>query len=174
MRRIFYEYDGTVSKDESGYLFNFQDRREYTPYAGVNLTGNWRTKIDCDDHMMCGLPLYDERWVENRLQGMWVPRATITPPTPTTLELVSKTLLANSTTVRYAFNLTGPHHMSLFLQAFKEDFVTISNWSFSQTYLQSPPTSPLAYHIFMTFGSGNATAQQNFFVDISVSPLDCI
>ncbi|KAH8418640.1 hypothetical protein KR222_008079, partial [Zaprionus bogoriensis] len=167
VRRIFYEYDGTISRDESGYLFNFQDRREYKPYAGVNLTGAWRTKTDCEEHMMCGVPLYDERWVNNRLQGMWVPRATVTPPSPTTLELISKTVLENNTTARFIFNLTGPHHMSLFLQAYKENFATISDWSFSQSYLKFPPTSPLAFHIYMTFGAGNSTAHEEFFVDIS-------
>lgn len=171
MRRIFYDFDGTVSNDESGYLFNFQDRREYKPYTGVNLTGAWRTSSECDKHMMCGLPLYDERWVNNRLQGMWVPRDTVKPPSPTTLKLVSKKVLENNTTARFTFNITGPHHMSLFLEAYSEDFVSITNWSFSQSYLQAPPNFPLAYHIYMTFGVGKATAQHQFFVDISVGPL---
>ncbi|KAH8418650.1 hypothetical protein KR222_008447, partial [Zaprionus bogoriensis] len=167
VRKILYDYDGTVSKDESGYLFNFQDRREYKPYVGVNLTGSWRTKSDCDKHMMCGVPLYDERWVNNRLQGMWVPRATVIPPSPTTLKLISKTVLENNTTSRFIFNLSGPHHISLFLQPYRDDFVSISNWSFSQSYLKSPPAFPLAYHIYMTFGASNASVQQNFFVDVS-------
>lgn len=118
--------------------------------------------------MMCGLPLYDERWVHNRLQGMWVPRDTVTPPIPTQLELISKTVLENNITARLTFNLTGPHHMSLFLEAYSDDFVTITNWSFSQSYLKSPPASPLSYHIYMTFGAGNATAQHEFFVDVTV------
>ncbi|XP_034476025.1 endoplasmic reticulum metallopeptidase 1-like [Drosophila innubila] len=166
VRRIFYEYDGTVSKDESGYLFNFQDRREERPFVGVNLTGSVRTRSECNKHMMCGMPLFDERWVHNRLQGMWLPRETIEPPFPTKLELISKKVMKNdSTIVRFKFRVTGPPHLSLFIEPYKDDFVTVSNWTFSQNYLKNPPASPLSYHIFITFGIANPTL--DFTLDIS-------
>ncbi|XP_034102180.1 endoplasmic reticulum metallopeptidase 1-like [Drosophila albomicans] len=165
VRRIFYEYDGNVSKDESGYLFNFQDRREYRPYAGVNLTGLIRTEPQCEEYMMCGMPLFDERWVENRLQGGWLPRETIEPPYPTTLELLNKTVLENNTTVRFNFRVSGPPHLNIYLQSYKNDFVTITDWSFSQSYLQTPPEAPLSYHLFMTFGL--TRPPMDFYVELS-------
>ncbi|EDW48592.1 GM21956 [Drosophila sechellia] len=67
VRRVFYEYDGTVSKDESGYLFNVQDRRGLTPLlkSNMDLTGLVNMTSDCAKYMMCGMPLYDHRWVES-------------------------------------------------------------------------------------------------------------
>ncbi|KAH8418651.1 hypothetical protein KR222_008448, partial [Zaprionus bogoriensis] len=170
VRKTFYEYDGSVVSDESGYLFNFQDRREDQLFSGVNLTGSVRTKDDCVKHMMCGVPLYDERWVNNRLQGMWLPRnEPITPPCTTNLTLVNKIVLANSTTARFEFKLTGPSYLNLFIQVNDDDFVTISNWTFSQTYLKEPPASPLSYHIFITFGIDDPTL--DFFLDVTVCPV---
>ncbi|KAH8297368.1 hypothetical protein KR044_010979, partial [Drosophila immigrans] len=167
VRRIFYEYDGTVSSDESGYLFNFQDRREDRPYAGVNLTGSVRTEPQCEEHMMCGMPLFDERWVGNRLQGMWLPRETIEPPSPTKLELLSKIVLETNTTVRFNFRVSGPPHLSLFIEPYKDDFVNITDWSFSQSYLKNPPAAPLSYHLFITFGVSNPTL--DFCLELSKS-----
>lgn len=154
--------------DESGYYINFQDRREEQQFKGVNLTGAWRMESDCAKHMMCGVPLYDERWVANRWQGMWLPRQEpITPPCSTNLTLLRKTVLENNnTTARFEFKLTGPSYMNLFIQAYEDDFVAVSNWTFSQTYLKNPPTSDLSYHIFITFGIDEP--ELDFFVELQV------
>lgn len=163
---MFYEYDGTLSKDESGYLFNFQDRREETTFleAKVNLTGLVSIKSNCDKYMMCGMPLYDYRYVQNRLQSKWLPRSEpIVPPGLTTLEVLNKTRL-NPTTVRFEFNLTGPSHMSVFIKPYED--VQISNWSFLRSYLDSPPAAPLAYHIYFTYGIDSSPL--NFFLEFTV------
>ncbi|XP_030081372.1 endoplasmic reticulum metallopeptidase 1-like [Drosophila hydei] len=165
VRNMFYEYDGTLSKDESGYLFNFQDRREETTFldAKVNLTGLVSIKLKCDKYMMCGMPLYDYRYVQNRLQSKWLPRSkSIEPPAATKLELISKTTLS-ATTVRFEFNLTGPSHMSLFIQAYED--VELSNWSFLRSYLDDPPAYPLSYHIYFTYGIDSSPL--NFFLEFS-------
>ncbi|XP_030081373.1 endoplasmic reticulum metallopeptidase 1-like [Drosophila hydei] len=165
VRNMFYEYDGTLSKDESGYLFNFQDRREETTFldAKVNLTGLVSIKSKCDKYMMCGMPLYDYRYVQNRLQSKWLPRSkSIEPPAATKLELISKTTLS-ATTVRFEFNLTGPSHMSLFIQAYED--VELSNWSFLRRYLDDPPAYPLSYHIYFTYGIDSSPL--NFFLEFS-------
>lgn len=56
--------------------------------------------------------------------------------------------------------------MNLFIQAYEDDFVKISNWTFSQTYLKNPPASPLSYHIFITFGIDDPAL--DFFVEVEV------
>lgn len=169
VRRIFYEYDGSVSKDDSGYLFNFQDRRQAQAFPGVNLTGAISQTSNCDTHMMCGVPLFDERWVGNRLQGMWLPREEpIVPPTPANLELLSKTVLNDTKTVRFEFRLTGPNYLSLFVQAYEDDYVTVSDWSFSRSYLEQKPALPLSYHMYITYGSN---APLEFSLDLTVSKL---
>ncbi|XP_023033288.1 endoplasmic reticulum metallopeptidase 1 [Drosophila willistoni] len=169
VRRIFHEYDGTVSKDESGYLFNFQDRRGAAPLKAykVNLTGLVSIESDCNTYMFCGLPLYDHRWVKNRLKGMWLPREDpITPPGTPDLQLVSKTILADYTTVRLEYNLTGPDHMSLFIQPYED--VVISNWSFLTSYIQAPGSTssyPPPYHIYFTYGKDKSPLQ--FFIELT-------
>ncbi|EDW61967.2 endoplasmic reticulum metallopeptidase 1 [Drosophila virilis] len=165
VRNIFYEYDGTVSKDESGYLFNFQDRREEKPLLGtnVNLTGLVSIKSKCEQHMMCGMPLYDSSYVLNRLQAKWLPRLEpIEPPALLTLEMLNKTVL-DSTTVRFEFSLEGPPQMRLFIQPYED--VLISNWSFLDSYLETPLTPPLPYFISFNYGIDNSPLK--FFLECS-------
>ncbi|KAH8297072.1 hypothetical protein KR044_004485, partial [Drosophila immigrans] len=155
VRNIYYDYDGTVSKDESGYLMLFQDRRREQPLLGtkVNLTGMISLKSACEKHMMCGMPLYDNRFVTQRLQSSWIPRSEpIVPPLATTLKLLSKTVV-NATTVRFEFSLSGPSIMRLFIKA-NED-VTISNWSFLRTYLENPPPAPIPHQIYLKYFNDN-------------------
>ncbi|XP_051861681.1 uncharacterized protein LOC117566483 [Drosophila albomicans] len=165
VRNKFYEYDGALSKDESGYLFLYQDRRKETVLEGtnVNLTGLVSLTSRCEKYMMCGMPLYDYRYVQQRLESKWMPRSKpITPPGTTKLELLSKTTI-NSTTCRFEYNLTGPPQMSLFFGAFED--ATITNWSFLESYLNNPPAHPLAYHIFFNYGIDSSPL--NFFLEIS-------
>ncbi|KAH8371339.1 hypothetical protein KR093_007017 [Drosophila rubida] len=165
VRNKFYEYDGSLSKDESGYLFLYQDRRKETVLEGtnVNLTGLVSLKSRCEKYMMCGMPLYDERYSKQRLDAKWMPRANpIIPPGSTKLDVLSKTII-NSTTCRFEFNLTGPPQMSLFFQAYED--VTITNWSFLRSYLNNPPAYPLSYHIFINYGIDSSPL--NFFVETS-------
>ncbi|XP_020803382.1 endoplasmic reticulum metallopeptidase 1 isoform X1 [Drosophila serrata] len=168
VRRVFYEYDGTVSKDESGYLFNFQDRRGYAPLvaSGVDLTGMVNMTSDCDNYMMCGMPLYDHRWVEAMDTLMWLPRKTpVWTPAEPILELLGKNLLENGKTIRFVFNLTCTDHTSIFIQP-KTD-VTISNWSFVEHYTTTykPP-----YHIYFSFGIDDTPLY--FSIDIEKPDLD--
>ncbi|XP_043644716.1 endoplasmic reticulum metallopeptidase 1 isoform X1 [Drosophila teissieri] len=150
VRRVFYEYDGTVSKDESGYLFNFQDRRGVTPLleSNVDLTGLVNMTSDCAKYMMCGMPLYDHRWVEAMEYTMWLPRKNpVWTPAEPILTLLNKTIQADSNTVRFEFELQSPDHTSIFIQPYED--VTVSSWSFLAEYLttNSPP-----YHIYYSFG----------------------
>ncbi|XP_060655349.1 endoplasmic reticulum metallopeptidase 1-like [Drosophila nasuta] len=164
VRNKFYEYDGSLSKDESGYLFMYQDRRTETVLEGtnVNLTGLVSLQSRCEKYMMCGMPL-DERYSQQRLQSKWMPRSNlIIAPGSTKLELLSKTII-NSTTCRFEYNLTGPPQMGLFFQAYED--VTITNWSFLESYLNNPPVYPLSFHIFINYGIDSSPI--NFFVETS-------
>ncbi|KRG04648.1 endoplasmic reticulum metallopeptidase 1 [Drosophila mojavensis] len=165
VRNIFYEYDGTLSRDESGYLFNFQDRLKEKPLLGtsVNLTGLISLKSKCEQHMMCGMPLYDSTYVLNRHEAKWLPRfEPIEPPARTELSLLSKTI-QNTTTVRFEFNLTGPPQMKLFIQPYED--VLLSNWSFLQIYLETPLVPPLPY--FISFSYGIDKSPLHFFLEFT-------
>ncbi|KAH8299601.1 hypothetical protein KR044_003430, partial [Drosophila immigrans] len=165
VRNKFYENDGSLGKDESGYLFWYPDRRQETVLEGtnVNLTGLVSLKSNCEKYMMCGMPLYDYGYIYQRLQTKWLPRSNpVIPPGSTKLDLLSKTII-NSTTCRFAFNLTGPPQMSLFFQAYED--ATITNWSFVESYLKNPPPYPLPYMIIINYGIDSSPL--NFFVEIS-------
>ncbi|XP_017835549.1 endoplasmic reticulum metallopeptidase 1-like [Drosophila busckii] len=165
VRNKFYEYDGTLSKDESGYLFNLLDRRGERPWMGtrVNLTGLQSMKTRCNEHMMCGMPLFDYRYITHQEACKFLPRdKPIEPPGEVTLTLLNKTL-TTATTMRYYFNLTGPHQMSIFVKPYED--VRLSNWSFSLDYLEKPPAK--GYHVWINVGIVDPTVI--FYLDITKS-----
>ncbi|XP_017077538.1 endoplasmic reticulum metallopeptidase 1-like [Drosophila eugracilis] len=149
VRRTFYEYDGAISKDESGYLFNFQDRRGSAPLveAKVDLTGMVSMASDCEKYMMCGVPYPDSRYVKSRLNGTWLPREIpIEPATDKPLELLNKTVLEDGITVRFEFKINFTDHSTLYIQPYED--ATITYWSLLESYLSSTPP----YYLFFTYG----------------------
>ncbi|XP_017025012.1 endoplasmic reticulum metallopeptidase 1-like [Drosophila kikkawai] len=159
VRRTFYEFDGTISKDESGYLFNFQDRRGPNPLKNtkVNLTGLVSVTADCDKYMMCGLPFFDHRWVKSHLKAMWLPRAEpIVPPSVPELVLVSKTLLEDNHTMHFEFRAETSDHASVFFQPYAD--VIIKDWSLPAAYLGQN----LVNHIFFSYGKDNSALTFSF------------
>ncbi|XP_017150675.1 endoplasmic reticulum metallopeptidase 1 isoform X1 [Drosophila miranda] len=161
VRRTFYEYDGSVSKEDSGYLFNFQDRRGPAPLKGTkaNLTGLVSIEADCAKYMMCGYPLYDHRWVKNRLKGMWLPRETpVETPSVPTFELLNKTVLEDGKTVRFEFRAEVTDHTSVFIQPYED--VAVTNWSFPIDYIGQQTT----YHIYFAHGKDNTAL--SFFIEL--------
>jgi len=162
VRYRYYEFDGTLSKDGSGYLFNYQDRRENRPFVGtkVNQTGLVSLKENCETHMMCGMPLYDYRYFQNRMTSKFLPRSEpIVPPGTLTFELLNKTMV-NSTTCRLEFSMSGSNQMSLFFQT--EPDVKIVDWSFLRSHLATPQP----YHIWFTHGIDDSPLK--FSIDIWV------
>ncbi|EDV35715.1 uncharacterized protein Dana_GF12336 [Drosophila ananassae] len=160
VRRTLYEYDGSISKDDSGYLFNFQDRRGPAPLQGtsVNLTGLVGISEDCGKYMMCGYPLYDHRWVKNRLNGMWLPREQlIDPPRVPKVELLSKIVQSDKKTIRYKFKINVTDHTSIFIQPY--EYVNITNWTFPLAYIDQQTT----YHVY--FSHGRDSTPLSFFMD---------
>ncbi|KAH8400839.1 hypothetical protein KR009_001396 [Drosophila setifemur] len=160
VRRVFQEYDGTVSKDDSGYLFNFQDRRGPAPLNNtrVNLTGLVSVAPDCDKYMMCGFPMYDHRWVKNKLLAMWLPRSEpVVVPSEIKLEFLGKTLLEDNQTIHMEFRANCTDHCSVFIQP--ETDVTITNWTFPIAYIGQNTVS----HIYFTYGKVNSPLE--FFIE---------
>ncbi|XP_026841794.1 endoplasmic reticulum metallopeptidase 1 isoform X1 [Drosophila persimilis] len=166
VHRVFYEYDGTVSKDESGYVFDFQDRRGAAPLKGtkVNLTGLVSMKSDCEKYMMCGVPHNYKSSQSSRVNGMWLPRdQPVETPSVPVLELLSKTVLENNKTVRFEFNLTCPDQTSLFIQPYED--VTISNWSFLLSHLEENTSSGSPFYIIIS--NGIESSPLNLFMEIT-------
>ncbi|KAH8393256.1 hypothetical protein KR215_000656, partial [Drosophila sulfurigaster] len=165
VRNKFYDYDGQLTKDESGYLMMFDDRRREQPLldSNVNLSGMVSLKSRCEKHMMCGMPLNNNRCLVHS-ECSWIPRSEpVEPPQPTTLELIRLTVI-DATTLRFEFNLTGPINMRLFIKP--EEDVTINNWSFLKTYLDNPPSADRPYQIYFKYAFDRSPL--HFFIELSV------
>ncbi|XP_030558012.1 endoplasmic reticulum metallopeptidase 1-like [Drosophila novamexicana] len=166
VRRIFYEYDGSVSLSDSGYYFDFQDRRLAYPLeeTSVNLTGLSSIEQHCDTELMCGVPCFNHRWCKARTSGHWLAREQeVAIPGNSSLVLLGKTIMSSGTTVRYEFELSGPPHMGLFIQPLEG--VTVEDWSFIRTALDEPENYKLPYQIFFSYGKDNSPLK--FHIDFA-------
>lgn len=166
VQRTFYEYDGSVSLSDSGYYFDFQDRRLQYPLedTSVNLTGLQAVGDDCDKYLMCGVPCFNHRWCKARTTAHWLPREEVAIPGNSSLDLLGKTIL-NSTYVRFEFEVSGPPHIGIFIQPL--DGVSVEDWSFIRNMLDEPEDYTLPYQIFFSYGKNNSPLK--FHIDFEVS-----
>ncbi|EDW09407.2 endoplasmic reticulum metallopeptidase 1 [Drosophila mojavensis] len=166
VRRVFYEFDGSVSLSDSGYYFDFQDRRLNHPLedTSLDLTGLTAIKEHCDTELMCGVPCFNHRWCKARETGNWLPREQeVIIPGNSSLLLLSKSLLPTGNTMRYEFELSGPPHMGLFIQPLEG--VTVEDWSFIRNPLDEPEEYELPYQIFFSYGKDNSPLR--FHIDFT-------
>ncbi|XP_032306537.1 endoplasmic reticulum metallopeptidase 1 [Drosophila ananassae] len=164
VHRRFFEYDGSMSLEDSGYYFHLNDRNKEAPLRKtMNLTGLVRMGEDCDDNeMMCGLPCY--RFCTARQHALWLPREELVElPYPTTLQLLNKTVLSDGYQVRYEFLLSGPPNMGLFFQPL--DGVKILGWTFAHSMLENPATYRPPLNVLLTYGIDSSPT--HFFVEFS-------
>lgn len=171
VHRKFYEYDGSLSLEDSGYYFDLQDRRMESPLLDrINLTGFTRLDEACKTHMKCGMPCFNHRWCDAVEDAHWLPRdePVDLPGTPV-LDLLNKTLLGNESDARvyYEFSVSGPPRMSLFIQPL--DGVKMLKWSFLQGMLDNPSVYKPPYHIFIGYGSDSSPIRFNFELAVSSS-----
>ncbi|XP_030388603.1 endoplasmic reticulum metallopeptidase 1-like [Scaptodrosophila lebanonensis] len=162
VRRTFYEYDGSISLYDSGYYFDFQDRRIEQPLIdSMNFTGLIGIRDKCGSLMMCGVPCFNHRWCKARYDGHWLPREkTVEVPGTRALTLLSKVVLPDGNNVRYVFNLSGPARMSLFVQPMKG--LRMLNWSFLHGMLEQPAKFRPPYHIFFAYGNDDSPLEFYF------------
>lgn len=118
---------------------------------------------DCDEYMMCGLPVFNHRWYKARHKGVWLPRKepVIIPKMPQ-LTLISKAMNSSTNSMRYRFRLSGPPHMSIFIQPLNNVFV--SDWSFITNMLDDPKEYQPPYHIFFSYGADSSPL--DFYLDL--------
>ncbi|XP_002138480.2 endoplasmic reticulum metallopeptidase 1 [Drosophila pseudoobscura] len=170
-RRIFYEYDGSVSVNDSGYYFDYQDRRALRPlmHSSANLTGLTSVEPYCDKYVVCGMPCFWSSWCRSLSSAAWLPRdQEVIAPANLGLELLDKSVIVGGKTVRYAFELAGPPHMSLFIRPLKG--VVIEDWSFIRNMLDEPEKYAAPYQIYFSYGTGSAPI--NFHIDFATSDGD--
>ncbi|XP_017115304.1 endoplasmic reticulum metallopeptidase 1 [Drosophila elegans] len=152
-RRMFYEYDGSLSVDDSGYYFDYQDRRALRPlkdYA-VNLTGLTSIDTSCDEYVMCGIPCFWSSWCRGLSSAAWLPRETeVDIPGTLELSLLNSSLLESGKSKRFEFELAGPPHMGLYIRPLEG--VAVEDWSFLRTMLDKPDKYSSPYQIYFSYG----------------------
>nr|XP_017002688.2 endoplasmic reticulum metallopeptidase 1 [Drosophila takahashii] len=169
-RRYFYEFDGSVSRSDSGYYFNYQDRRAFDPVKdSVDLTGLEPVADRCDDYVMCGIPCFYYSWCKWRQWDGWLPRESeVIIPGELNLEFLGKTVLESPTIARFEFELSGPPHMNIFIQPVGS--AKVENWSFVRKMLDEPEEFQPPYQIFHSYGTDNSSLK--FFIDMEKSDGD--
>ncbi|XP_017039083.1 endoplasmic reticulum metallopeptidase 1-like [Drosophila ficusphila] len=167
-RRVFYEYDGSVSVDDSGYYFDYQDRRALRPLKDydVNLTGLTSVDAFCDKYVMCGVPCFWSSWCRGLSSAAWLPREKeVEIPGKLELNLLNKTISETEKFIRFEFELSGPPHMGLYIQPLEG--VSVKDWSFIRTMLDRPEKYSAPYQIYFSYGVDNSTYK--FHIDFEKS-----
>ncbi|KAH8400963.1 hypothetical protein KR009_002188, partial [Drosophila setifemur] len=163
VHRRFFEYDGSMSLEDSGYYFHLSDHNKEAPLRDkMNLTGLVRLGEDCDSELMCGVPCY--RYCDAREHALWLPREELVElPFPTVFELLNKTVLPDGHQVRYEFRLGGPPNMGLFFLPL--DGVKILRWTFDMGMLNSPSDYRPPLNVLLTYGIDSTPFE--FYVEFS-------
>lgn len=167
-RRIFYEFDGSVSHSDSGYYFDYQDRRALDPVkdSALNLTGLKAVKPDCDEYVMCGIPCFYYSWCRWREYDGWLPRdSEVILPGELNFEFLGKTVFEVNRTARFEFQMSGPPHMNVFIQPVGS--AQVSDWSFVRKMLDEPEEFAPPYQIYFSYGTDNTPLR--FHIDIWVT-----
>jgi len=164
VHRKFFEYDGSMSLEDSGYYFHLGDRNKEAPLRDyMNLTDLVPLGEDCDSELMCGIPCY--RYCTARKHALWLAREDLVElPYPTVLEFLNKTVLPGGYQVRFEFRLTGPPNMGLFFMPL--DGVRLLRWTFAPGMLDSPATYRPPLEVMLTYGIDSTPIE--FFVEFSV------
>ncbi|KAH8300218.1 hypothetical protein KR044_011636, partial [Drosophila immigrans] len=166
--RVLHNADGTIRTDESGIYVYPQDRRINIAEDQINALGQTHKVSEyCEEEMFCGMPLYNHRWHKAREYSLWIP-VNEKPQIPTTypsLTLQDTEELEDSNQRRFNFSLTGPDHMTIFVNV-KND-ARLLDWSFNETLIKENQTPP---H-FVYFSYGLDSSPLEFTIDVEVSIL---
>ncbi|XP_017147750.1 endoplasmic reticulum metallopeptidase 1 isoform X5 [Drosophila miranda] len=147
-KRTFHDADNKVRRQESGYFIMPQDRRTYSvKHDVINMTLAQKIGDDCQKEMMCGLPLYNQRWHKTRQNTLWIPASEPLLGSVPAVKVISKKQVSPSK-IRYELQLSGPDHMALFIQPLNG--AIMKDWSFHQAPLRLSFQPP--YFIYFSWG----------------------
>ncbi|XP_067630290.1 endoplasmic reticulum metallopeptidase 1 isoform X2 [Eurosta solidaginis] len=151
-RRVFHDALNAVRRVETGYFILPQDRRTYSVKNDLlNMSLAQNLNKDCDEEMMCGLPLYNHRWHKARSSAMWIPGPDPKFDKVPHLKLLSKNQLSKKS-IRYELELSGPDHMGIFINPLGDR--KIYSWSFHYSPLRLEWEKP--YFIYFSYGKDSS------------------
>ncbi|XP_060653125.1 endoplasmic reticulum metallopeptidase 1 isoform X2 [Drosophila nasuta] len=164
--RVLHNADGTTRTDESGIYIYPQDRRINIAEDEIKAFGDTHKVSEyCDEEMFCGMPLYNHRWSKAREYSLWIP-ISAKPQIPTeypSLILQDVEELEESTQRRFNFSLTGPDHMTIFVNV-KND-AKLLDWSFNDTLLKENEAPP--HFIYFSYGLDSSALE--FTIDVETT-----
>nr|XP_041633023.1 endoplasmic reticulum metallopeptidase 1 isoform X2 [Drosophila kikkawai] len=152
-RRIFYEFDGSTSIDDSGYYFDLQDRHALRPLKDypVNLAGLSKINPPCTDYVMCGMPCFWSSWCRSLSSAAWLPREQpVDIPGSLNLTLLRTSVLESGRVKRFELELAGPPHMGLYIRPLEG--AAVEDWSFIRNMLDRPDKYSAPYQIYFSYG----------------------
>ncbi|XP_054739176.1 endoplasmic reticulum metallopeptidase 1 isoform X1 [Anastrepha obliqua] len=151
-RRVFHDETNAVRRLETGYFILPQDRRIYSVKNQLlNMSLAQTLDKDCEEEMLCGLPLYNHRWHKARASSIWIPGPDPQFDRVPQVKLISKDQLSK-TSIRYKLELSGPDHMGLYINPLKDR--KVSAWSFHYTPLRLGWDTP--YFIYFSYGKDSS------------------
>ncbi|KAL5289346.1 hypothetical protein ACFFRR_009469 [Megaselia abdita] len=158
-QRTFYNFDNTIRKQDSGYYILPQDRRTYSVDKYISRAEKSRSlNHDCETEVFCGLPLYNHRWHAARESSFWIPGPSVKLNNHPKIEIKKVTEMKKTDVVRYDFKLTGPDHMTIFINPIN---ATVVSWSFHDTPLRMQWKPP--YFIYFSYGIDSTPL--SFYID---------
>jgi hypothetical protein len=132
-RRTFYESDGSVRRNDSGYLIVNWDRQSPGSVANSLPEMARAVRTDCAAELLCGMPLVGQLVYHSS----WIPHVSARPaadnvaaelPSATNTEVVV-TGTGDHRRRRMHFNITGPERINVYVSPYPGTRLT--SWSFS-------------------------------------------
>ncbi|XP_046900722.1 endoplasmic reticulum metallopeptidase 1-like [Hypomesus transpacificus] len=157
--RTFHSLDGQVESTDSGLWvnsFDYTGMQHVTPHI-PELNDSIRTQCR-QDRPFCGFPWFLP--IKFLVKKDWyLPAPEVSPKSPVQFQLISKEP-TNWGTVRMAFQVKGPSHMSLYLMPHRG--ASLSSWSFGD----GNPQYHLAGEYFIFYSHGLDAPAWNFWFEI--------
>ncbi|XP_057663658.1 endoplasmic reticulum metallopeptidase 1-like [Diorhabda carinulata] len=115
-QRLFYNETGHLQKTDSGIFMLNMDRNSPNSVKSYvkDLSKAKSLKDDCNNYILCGLPLSHVKMTQIMEYSTWVPANQPNLPFPSKLIVNSKKMIS-STSTTYNISLTGPDRQYVFL-----------------------------------------------------------
>lgn len=126
--RTFYESDGSVRHNDSGYLIVNWDRHSPRSVADSVPEMALAVRTDCAAELLCGMPLASQL----AYHSSWIPRRSARPAAEfpsATRTVVAVTGTDDRRRRRMHFNVTGPERINVYVSPYAGTRLTA--WSFS-------------------------------------------
>lgn len=164
--RSYYDINGTMTRNDSGYILIPLDRYFPTTIKDIISDTNYtRTGKDCSEMLYCGVPVYISKFKPLSNYSYWIPaeRPVIPNEYKAGISLLNKTAISEST-FRYSFEIAGPAHLQIFFNPLNQS--QLVSWSVCDEFPTKKFFKESTY--FLTFRNGIDSNSFQFYLDFKV------